>query len=269
MKPLTVGLVDFGERLPLSLPTLAKTLNGLQTSYRFDDADVITADVLGAPDIESKWFEIPRLLPLLKNRCRTNNDFFVGVTNCRITHSKELQQFQDSDPEYFSRSDLDRFAIVSVHALVLRHTSPGTEMQQYAAFSIITELLNMTAKMNLNHDDNKHCAMYECGDRDELGHIIREGLLCPKCRSALKRANVSDDIITSAERVLKWSSRNSWRFTFSRTLEHPAIALLMGTSVGWFSCTFLPKQSYPIVAALTLLPILVMLFIMRRLKVKP
>jgi hypothetical protein len=52
MKPIPVGLVDLGESLHFRVERLARTLNSLQKTYFFENAGVVTATVLGEPDVE-------------------------------------------------------------------------------------------------------------------------------------------------------------------------------------------------------------------------
>lgn len=260
MKPQKVGLVDVGENLPLSLPKLAKILNGLQTSYHFDVGDEITSQKLGKPDVLYKWYEIPRLCTLVKDHNNGHYDYVIGIANCPLTHTEELQKNPDPDLNYFSRSDFKRAAVISVHESMLKYKSPGKDIYQYAAYLVITEALIMSAKTNLNHDERPFCVFYECGNREQLKGCMEKAEICHPCHAILNDANVSEAFITNAQRALMWCSKNSWSHVWHGTLVDPLIALIVGSGVGWFASIYLSKAFSSYVAALVVSSILISLY---------
>lgn len=259
MNKITVGLIDIGEWLPLNVVNLAKTLNRLQTSYQFDNAGVITSDAIGEPDVEGKWYDIPRLADLAKERRSGNYNFVVGITDCRITHTSEGPP--SSDRDYFSRSDFKEVAIISVNKSLLKYNPMGKTIRQFAAFLLIQEVAIMTAKKNLTHYGNVHCAFNECEDRDLLPGCIESGEICASCVAAIKKANIPDSTLTSLQSILEWCSRNSWRHAFGRTIQNPVTTLVLGGGIGWFAALFVGKEHYLIMIAIVLLPIIVTLYL--------
>lgn len=262
MKKHVVGLVDLGERLPLNLVSLAKKLNSLQTSFEFDDAGVITSDALGDPDVEGKWYDIPRLAVLVRRLGTPRYDYVVGFTNCRITHTEELPPSPERD--YFSRSDFKKVAIISVSKSLLKHHSAGKTIIQFAGFLLIAEVAIMTAKRNLTHLGNIHCVFNECEDRDLLSGCIESGEICANCVTEIKKANVPDSTLASVRNILRWCSRNSWQHAFTRTMQHPVTGLALGVGIGWFTSLFVRKDYYLLMLGLTLVPICVALYMAKR-----
>jgi hypothetical protein len=105
MNTYTVALVDVGENLPLDIHRLAKRLNLLQRSFHFVQRGVITAAVLGQPDIEDEWYDIPRVLQLIAANTDTSRfNFLVGITKAKISNQADLGAKPDKD--YFSLSRL-------------------------------------------------------------------------------------------------------------------------------------------------------------------
>ncbi len=259
MTKRAVGLIDMGERLPLNVRNLAKTLNRLQTSYQFNDAGVITSDALGEPDIEGKWYDIPRLAALAKDRASGRFDFLVGITNCRITHTREDPV--SSDRDYFSRSDFREVAIMSVNKSLLKYHPTGKSILQVAAFLLISEVAIMTAKTDLNHFDNPYCVFNECEDRNLLADCIESGEICHRCESIMNKANIPNSTIASLRSILEWCSKNSWGHACAKTIQNPATLLIAGTGIGWFTSLFFGKENYLIMIGIIALAIIVTLYL--------
>lgn len=262
MKKHSVGLVDLGERLPLSLKALAKKLNSLQASFEFDDAEVITSDALGDPDVEGKWYDIPRLFVLVERLASSRYDYVVGVTNCRITHTEEQPPSPDRD--YFSRSDFEKVAIISVNKSLLEYHSAGKTIMQFAGFLLIAEVAIMSAKKNLTHYSNPHCVFNECEDKDMLSDCIESGEICATCVNEIKKANIPDSTLANFRKILRWCRTNSWRLAFARMIQHPVTGLALGVGIGWFTSVFAGKDYFPLMLGLTLLPICVVLYLAKR-----
>jgi hypothetical protein len=262
MKKHTVGLVDLGERLPLSLKALAKKLNSLQVSFEFDDAGVITSDALGDPDVEGKWYDIPRLFVLVGRLAPSRYDYVVGVTNCRITHLEE--QPPSTDLDYFSRSDFKKVAIISVNKSLLKYHSAGKTTVQFAGFLLMAEVAIMSAKKNLTHYGNPHCVFNECEDKELLSDCIESGEICATCVNEIKKANIPDSTLATFRKVMRWCGTNSWRLAFARTIQHPVTGLALGVGIGWFTSVFAGKDYYPLMLGLMSLPICVVLYLAKK-----
>lgn len=263
MRRTTVGLVSFGERLPIRAARLASKLNGLQASYQFDDAGIITAAVLGSPDVEGKWYEIQKLQDLVNTRYANRYDLLVGITDCRITETETDEPGKSVERDYFSRSDFNKAAILTVNKSALRYKPPNKSLEQFAAFLIITEVAIMTAKTNLTHFDNNHCIFNECEDRELLSTIIEHGEIGPECLAKIKNANVSDSELRSIRRVLRWCRTNSISNIVAQLLRDPLLTLVAGAGIGWLASIFMSKEQYP-----TVIGVIALLFIVKLFKFK-
>ncbi len=262
MKTQIVGLVDLGERLPVNLADLAKKLNRLQTSFEFDDAGAITSDALGDPEVEGKWYDIPRLFDLVRKLKTSRYDYVVGITDCRITHTGESPPSPDRD--YFSLSDFENVAIISVNKSRLKYNSPGKTVLQFVGFLLTTEVAIMAARTNLTHYGNIHCVFNECEDTDLLPGCIESSEICMSCVAKIKKANIPDAILQSLQKILRWCSRNSWQHAFTRTMQHPITGIAVGVGVGWFTSIFVGKGSYLFMLAIMLLPVCVVLYLSKQ-----
>lgn len=262
MKTQIVGLVDLGESLSVNLAYLAKKLNSLQTSFEFDDAGTITSDALGDPEVQGKWYDIPRLFDLVRKLKTSRYDYVVGITDCRITHTGESPPSPDRD--YFSLSDFENVAIISVSKSLLKYNSPGKTILQFVGFLLTAEVAIMAARTNLTHYGNIHCVFNECEDRDLLPGCIESGEICMTCVAKIKKANIPDTCLDSIRKILRWCRRNSWPHAFARTIQHPVTVVILGVGIGWFTSIFVGKDSYLLMLAIMLLPICVVLYLAKQ-----
>ena len=272
MKKATVGIVGLGEKLPIDIEKLVALLNRRQKSYEFDFAGVITADVVGDPDIRNNWYDIPRLTKLVTARTAAHYDYVVGVTKTPITHSEDFPSASSGDIpfpppklDYFSRSDYRRVAIITVQKSLLDAHTGGKPLLQVAAFLTVTEVLIMTAKENLTHYGDPDCAFNDCEDRDLLRGCIESGMICSaRCMGKLKSANVPDSTIESVKHVLRWCSRPTWGHAVKCTFQNAYVGLAIGTGIGWLSALYIGKDQYMLMIGVTLIPISVVLFLAKK-----
>jgi hypothetical protein len=262
MKKHRVGLIDLGERLPLKVMGLAKKLNSLQRTFEFEQAGVLTSATLGDPEVEAKWYDIPRLFALVRTLATSRYDYVVGITNCRITHTED--QLPSPERDYFSRSDYEKVAIISVSKSLLKYHSAGKSISQFAGFLLISEIAIMAAKKNLTHYGNIHCVFNECEDRELLSGCIESGEICDNCVTEIKKANIPDGTLASVRKILRWCGKNSWRHAFTHAMQHPMTGLALGVGIGWFTSLFVGKHYYLLMLGLTLLPICVAIFLAKR-----
>ena len=169
MNTYTVALVDVGEELPLDIHRLGRRLNSLQRSFRFVQRGVITATVLGQPDIENEWYDAPTVLQLIAANTDTSRfNFLVGITKAKISNQADLGAKADKD--YFSLSDRQRSSIISVHSKVLQYTSEKHGVDRTIAFWATCELLINLSHANLSHFGEEACLFNEC--EEELHYAI-------------------------------------------------------------------------------------------------
>lgn len=262
MNPFKVGLVDVGENLPLNIHHLATKLNSLQSAYHFEEAGVVTAQILGDPDVDVEWYDTTRLLDLISAKVNSDRlDFIIGLTSSKITNEAELSGKPDKD--YFSMSDFKKFSIISANGKVLRYNPKHKSVQTYVSHLIIGELLVNLAGENLSHLGEVPCVLNECEDRDTLTDCIKKGQICTTCITRLKGKNVGDFAIANAKKILSWSTRNTWGYSFKNILLHPVPSLAFGVGLGWFSSEFVSSQFYPIMIVVVLLSAISVLLLTR------
>ena len=262
MNGYTVALVDVGENLPLDIHRLVKRLNSLQKSFHFVQRGVITASVLGQPDIEDEWYDVAKVLQIIAAKTDTNGfDLVIGITKVKISNQADVGAKPEKN--YFSLSDLQRISIISAHPKVLKYHSEKKGIDRYISFLAICELLINLSHANLSHFGEEPCLFNECEDRATLCDCISKGHICADCITQLKKANVSNSILQDAKKVLHWCRRNSWGYAARNTLSHPVPSLGFGTGLGWLCSVFLTQKYYPIIIGATLLPGLAVFLISR------
>lgn len=258
MTRVRVGLVRLGDKLPFDVRAVAAKLNRLQSTFRFENAGSIDSELLGAPDLRARYFDLSRLRALLDEAYPSHYSFVIGVTNVRITDMNV--ESADDEMDYFSQSDFRRVAILTVNSAALRHKPASKTTVQYAAMCIICELTLMTAQTDLMHDAVHECAFNDCEDRNMLAESMSGGRICSACLAQLKAAAVPDNTLDSIRRVLSWCSATSWEFAVLRTLQSPFAGLFLGVGLGWFVSRFFDSESYFGVLVFTLLPLLLTLY---------
>jgi len=256
-----VALLDLGERLQVSLDLLARKLNSLQSSFVFTIVTPITLAKIGNPNIleddRNAWYEFDQLFDLLcSHDCSSQYSYIIGITHLNVTERADSGDKGCGD--YFSLSDMERVAIVSVNPNILRHNSPSKSPYQYLAYLIACELLIMRCKTDLIHTKNNFCLFDDCVDRALFRRCIELGEICEECRSELKKHNVSNQVIKDVLAVLKWCRIDSIKYSITNTILHPITLLSVGTGLGWFGSTFVKANHYLVVlCAFLLLPLLV------------
>ncbi len=257
-----VALIDIGEYLPLSLKNFSKELDSMQVSFYFEEAGSITSDVLGNPDVDDDWYDVSTMFNLMKKKISSDDyHFIVGITQSKITDKTELAGKTEKD--YFSQSDLQQHSIISVNKQVLKYNSPNKGNNKYVAHLLMNELLRNLAKKSLNHLGQKPCLFNECEDRSILSECIEQSRICHNCLAELKKNNVSDSILKDVSKILAWCRLNSWEFAFKNILQHPFSVLGLGIGLGWFTSVFITKEYYPIILAITILPVFIVFLLSR------
>jgi len=257
-QPRSVALVDLGENLSIDLTKLGNKLNSLQNTWRFQ---VVSArPQLGDPDVDAIWFYIDRLFSELeKHKPAGEFDLVFGLTHVRLENRNNDLGFLDKD--YFSLNDQARFAIAT--EAMYQWNSPDKDRYQYFGFLILLEVLQITAGTNLCHQKKELCLFDDCADREEFRPAIERYRLCTDCLRELRNAQVPNDIVKDAQRVLDWCRRTTWARSMQMTLANPLVALVIGTAVGWASSIYVPKEWYKLMFAFVLL-VVGMVFISNR-----
>lgn len=256
MSVLRVGIVDLGEHLGPLVSSLLKELNTRQSSFHFEKAQTITAAVMGEPDVDNEWYDKPRLLELIESKVDSKNfDFLVAITDAKITVESEKTGKPDRD--YFSYSNKKSIAVISVSPKVFNHSSPGTEVTQYAAFLIIFELIVMYTNKELSHFNPEPCLFNECEDRDFIGDCIDTGKICATCLGKLKERNVPDEMIDDAHKLMKWTSRRTTSNALVKPFKNPIVTIVLGAGIGWLLKTSVGQQYAVWVILVAVTPLLI------------
>lgn len=256
-----VALLDLGERLQVSLDLLARKLNSLQSSFVFTTVTPITLAKIGDPSIieddRNAWYEFDRLFDLLRSHdCSSQYSYIIGITHLNVTERTDNGDKGCGD--YFSLSDKERVAVLSINLNILRHNSPSKSPYQYLAYLIGCELLIMRSGKDLIHIKNNFCLFDDCVDRALFRRCIELGEICDECSSELKKHNVSNKVIKDVLAVLKWCRIDSVKYSITNAILHPITLLSVGTGLGWFGSTFVKPNHYLVVlCAFLLIPLMV------------
>ncbi len=260
-----VALLDLGELLQVNLSRLARKLNSLQSSFTFTTVAPITSAKLGEPSIQEEWnawYEFTPMFDLLRHHdCFTQYSYIIGITHLGVT--ERLADTGKSGGEYFSLSDIEKVAVISLNANVLKHNSPSKNTYQYLAHIVVCELLIMLCKKDLIHAKNNFCLFDDCVDRALFRQSIELGEICEECRSELKKHNISNKVITDVLAVLQWCKTDPIKYSVVNTIIHPFTLLSIGTGFGWFGSAFVRPNHYVAVLCL-LLSIPLCVFIYKR-----
>ena len=256
---ITVALVDLGENLSISVSKLAKTLNSLQRTWAFKVVDA--QPNIGNPDDEDIWYRIDRLWLELDRHLPTQEfEFVIGLTHVRLANQDRAVGAVERD--YFSLSDRDRLAVITE---AMQQWNPqNKDLYQYFSFLIVGELLTLMAKIDLFHQSKELCLFDDCADRAEFSRAIQRGKISSPCRVALQDANVPDQAVKDALRVLTWCRRNTAARAFKMTINDPLVSLTVGTGIGWAAGAFIGTERYRIVGFISLI-IVFFIFIKNRL----
>jgi hypothetical protein len=262
---IRVALFDLGERLQVNLESLSHKLNSLQSSFTFTTVAPITLAKIGDPTIQedwNTWYEFQPMFDLLRSHDSfTQYSYIIGITHLGVT--ERVADTGKSGGEYFSLSDIEKVAVISLNANVLKHNSPSKSAYQYLANLIVCELLIMLCKKDLIHAKNNFCLFDDCVDRALFCQSIERGEICEECRYELKKHNISNKVITDVLAVLKWCKTDSIKYSVVNTIFHPFTLLSIGTGLGWLGSALVWPSHYVAVLCL-LLSIPVVVFIYKR-----
>jgi len=159
------------------------------------------------------------------------------------------------EPDYFSLSDFSRTSVITVHQRVAVLRGETVSVEQYVTHVLVGELLMMTAKRNLAHTASKKCVFDECQDRSTISDCIERAWVCQECMAELKRANVDDDTIREATKLLVWCKRNQLSYVGKFTTAHPLTNLVVGTAVGGYFSDFIHNANAVVIAIALLAPV--------------
>ena len=261
-----VALLDLGERLEvnkINIEYLARKLNSLQSSFAFTIVPPITLATIGDPSIEDDrniWYEFEPMFDVLRRHdCFAHYSYVIGITHLCMTE-------RDTDSgknwgDYFSLSDKEKVAVISVNQNVLKYNSPSKNVYQYLSTLIVSELLIMLCKKDLIHTKSNYCLFDDCVDRSLFGRCIELGEICEECRSELKRCNIGNKVITDVLTVLEWCKSKSMKYSTVAALSHPLTLLAFGGILGWFGSAFVAPGHYLAALCPLLVPVLVFVYV--------
>jgi hypothetical protein len=258
---LTVGLIDVGGRLPVSLKKLAKKLNSRQKSFLFVVADRVPISKLGLPDIKDWWYDVESLFKILRDQNSAEYQFVVGITHVNFTQpgNDETQEIS-----YFSLSDKKQVSVVCAGQKMLGYNSPLKDAYQYLSYMIVTELLINMTRYDLSHQFQDYCLFDDCVDRSTFRDCIDHGYICTVCENKLRTfAVISEQLIDDVKKVLSWCKRNTTRGVIRDIFTKPITTLIIGAYVGWAAQTVFTKEYFPHMTGFFLL-ILTFVFIRLR-----
>jgi hypothetical protein len=234
---IQVALLDLGEQTSVNLDNLARKLNSLQSSFMFTIVAPITLAKIGDPTIETDfvtWYEFEPLFDLLRHHdCFAQYRYVIGVTHLPMTEKAEDREKDRG--AYFSLSDQDKVAVVSLNERVTIYNSPLKSIDQYLSYLILCELLIMLCKHDLIHTLNNFCLFDDCVDRPNFSGCIEQGKICERCHSHLKDYGLGQKLLADVFKVLKWCRTNSVSESIKKTALHPLTMLFLGFVFGWFS----------------------------------
>ncbi len=255
MTTIKVGLVDLGERLPISLRRLESEMNKHLTNFHFQLLEPVTTGRIGNPTIQNEWYDAHVLFQHLQShRDFSKCDFLIGITHVKMTELPLNKSHERRD--YFSLSDFNKLSVISLNHAVYRHNSPSKTTYQYVGYLITGELLINLAKQDLMHSATHYCLFDDCEDRSDFSKGMQKGEICIDCLSKLDKAGVGNDIVNQFKTLLRWCRRTSVCFALGRTILNPLTSLSLGTGTGWLCATLLSKQNILLVLiATTVLPI--------------
>ena len=244
----TVALVDLGENLSIDLSKLAYKLNSLQSTWLFEVVDA--RPNIGDPHDEDIWYRIDRLwLELGDHPTAQAFDVIIGLTHVRLANHDPALKAPERD--YFCLSDQNRLVVIT--EAMQQWNAQNKDLYQYFSYLTMGELLTVMAKIDLFHQSKELCLFDDCADRAEFSRAIHRGKISPGCRQALQDANVTDEAIEDALRVLRWCRRNTTERALKITLHDPYVSLIVGTAVGWAGGAFIGSERYRIVGFITLM----------------
>ena len=264
MSCFDVALVDLGEHLKDVPDRIAKKLNKLQQVYHFTVEGSIPAAVVGEPDCDP-WHHVEKLLRILhKHHKAVKYDYVIGLTHVRISKEEHFRR-PDGLPsiaelDYFSEVDHDKSAIISINDHLLKHLSPATSKHQYAAFSVVGELLRLrvgVVKEKKYHKNDEGCLFDYCNDLSKIREAILSGTICTKCRAELEEAGIGKNEFSAIESILAMCRKKTGSGSvLARAFASPISNLAIGSGIGWFSSVYITQNHVVAVLALLLSTIL-------------
>ena len=248
----SVALVDLGENLSIKLVKLARKLNSLQKSWRFQV--VPGRPYLGDPDVESVWYYVDRLFSeLAAHKPAADFDIVIGITHVGLENRDSSLGVPDKD--YFSLNDRKRLAVITEAAS--KWNSPNKTLYQYFAFLTIAEVLEIAAGTGLFHQSKEVCLFDDCADRGEFRLAIERSRICTQSQHALREAQVSDSTVTDVHNVLSWCRGTTVGRSIETTIASPVTSLVVGAAIGWATSVFVGPHWYGLVIAVTFLLVFV------------
>lgn len=258
-----VGLLVVGDRLLIKLPLLARRLNSLQHTFRFEAMDSIPLEVLGEPLVD-EFYDARALFGEFRTRCAFDTfDFIIGVTELPITDSENKNTQSREKRVYFSLSDCDKVSVISANKELLEFKSPLKDTYQYVAYLAMCEVLINFARSDLMHAAPKRCLFDDCEDRKTLKECLEEGKICPKCLGNLENAHVSRQVVNDVEAVLRWCKKNKVMITLIHAANSPWFMLLFATAVALPVTWLIPPARYTILIVIVVLA-LFLIFVRRK-----
>jgi hypothetical protein len=265
-KAIQVALLDFGERLEVNkvnLEYLARKLNSLQSSFVFTIEAPITSARIGDPSIEDDrgaWYELEPMFDVLRRHdCFVHYSYVIGITHLCMTEKNAHSGKTWGD--YFSLSDKEKVAVISVNQNVFRYNSPSKNVYQYLSYLIVLELLIMLCKTDLIHTKSNYCFFDDCVDRSSFTRCIDLGEICEECHAELKRCNIGEEVINNVMAVLKWCKTKSMRYSTVTALSHPLTLLALGGILGWFGSALVAPGHYLAALCPLLVPVFVFVYV--------
>lgn len=251
----SVGLVDLGEDSSLKISKLANELNGRQREFEFIEAESITLEAMGEPDVDDIWYSVNNLFQVLNTHVAVGSyDYVVGVARSPLACKDESGGVIDRN--YFSCSDEQKLSVVTSHTNVFAFKPRWKTRYQYLAYLIIAELIINVAKQNLMHSKADNCLFDDCVERTRLAECIDESHVCDSCRAQLRKANVSNATLQAVESILSWCRKDTWSMTFRYSISHPLTTFGFGVGLGWLASALVTAEQYGImILAMIIIPV--------------
>jgi hypothetical protein len=241
---IKVALINLGERLDIDLRRLSEKLNSLQESFQFGVGRRISAASMGNPDIKDKWYRTSTLLQQLPDPGRESADYVVGLTHVKISRA--------GDGLYFSHSDLQGRSVVSLNPSLTKFAGPLTDVEQYAAYLTMCELLINAAGADPSHTLPDRCLFDDCANREDVAPGIEAGQICSVCTAALEKHGVSKQTIDDARAVLVWCRTRPLLKALKFAATNPISLLADGALIGWLA-SFVGSKYLPAALGIWLL----------------
>jgi hypothetical protein len=197
-RPLKIGLIDLGGRLPQRfLDDLAKKLNSRQSRFLF--VSVVRIVDMGNYDLLHGYSD-KHLFKLVEDHLRgTGPSHGIGVT-----HFPLLQH------DAFNRHDQNRGIGVITYSDYKKYTPTNKDLEQYLSYLILCELYCIVGRTDFEHELREYCLFDLCRNKEDLREClnnpqINEGTV--KCKSLLIAAGFAEDDIAAGEAILGFVKR--------------------------------------------------------------